>query len=217
MVKKLLFFVLFFAIPFNVLAFENVGRARVIDGDTLEIDAHRIRLFGIDSPESKQQCWVNNQKWHCGKEATQLVISLVRNKEVSCQKVDTDRYKRSVSICSADGSDIAEKLVKNGLALAYRKYSRRYVPFEKEARANKVGMWKGDFTQPWEWRKGMRVNRLNDRSCYVKGNVNSKGNKIYHLRTGQHYHQVQIVAGEGDRCFSSEDNAMKAGFRKSKR
>ncbi len=45
------------------------GVATVIDGDTLEIHGQRIRLHGIDSPESRQLCRLDGKPWQCGKDA----------------------------------------------------------------------------------------------------------------------------------------------------
>ncbi len=45
------------------------GIASVIDGDTLEIHGQRIRLHGIDAPESRQLCFIDGKPWQCGKDA----------------------------------------------------------------------------------------------------------------------------------------------------
>ena len=48
-----------------------VGIASVIDGDTIEIHGRRIRLFGIDAPESQQFCFrPNGEPWRCGQAAS---------------------------------------------------------------------------------------------------------------------------------------------------
>ena len=47
-------------------------------------------------------------------------------------------------------------LVKNGWALAYRRYSKAYVGQEQAAQAAGRGMWRGEFVMPWDWRKGVR-------------------------------------------------------------
>ena len=46
------------------------GKARIIDGDTLEVGGKRVRLHGIDAPEAKQTCTAHGKTWHCGEEAT---------------------------------------------------------------------------------------------------------------------------------------------------
>ena len=45
------------------------GQASVIDGDTIEIHGQRIRLHGIDAPESGQHCYIDGKRWQCRKDA----------------------------------------------------------------------------------------------------------------------------------------------------
>ncbi|HXV23260.1 MAG TPA: thermonuclease family protein [Alphaproteobacteria bacterium] len=129
------------------------GVASVIDGDTLDIHGRRIRLHGIDAPESKQLCTLNGAKYRCGQMAALALSDFVGRGTVSCAQRDTDRYGRAVATCSVAGQDIGAWLVSHGHALAYRKYSRAYVQAEESAAAARVGIWAGEFEEPWEWRR----------------------------------------------------------------
>ena len=133
------------------------GRATVIDGDTLKIGQIPIRIHGIDAPEKNQVCIKKNVSWKCGVEATKLMRSLVMRSEVSCEKLDQDRYGRIVGRCFSNGNNLGETMVVQGLALAYRQYSSEYVPMERVSKSVQRGMWAGKFTPPWEWRRGKRL------------------------------------------------------------
>lgn len=133
------------------------GQVTVIDGDTLKMGRKRIRLFGVDAPESKQTCQTAAGKdWWCGTEASRAMRTLAHGKTASCHQQDIDRYGRIVAICEVGGRDIGEDLVEQGLAIAYRYFSRRYIPAEDRARQALRGMWSGRFQEPYEWRKGRR-------------------------------------------------------------
>ena len=69
--------------------------------------------------------------------------------------LDVDRYGRKVARCLMGNTDIAERLVSHGWALAYRRYSDAYVPAEDEARAKQLGLWEPsvELTLPWNWRR----------------------------------------------------------------
>ncbi len=56
-----------------------------------------------------------------------------------------------------DGTDIRRWMVRQGFAVAYRKYSKRYVEAEEAAKKAKIGVWQGPFVMPWEWRRGKRL------------------------------------------------------------
>ena len=119
----------------------------VVDGDSI---AKNIRLYGIDAPEFDQKY---------GKSAKKFLNGLVKNKKVVCFKHSRDRYSRIVAECFADGENINAAMVKNGYAWAYRQYSDDFVELEKQARKDKLGLWKDDNpTPPWEYRKQKRQN-----------------------------------------------------------
>ena len=133
---------------------DAAGVASVIDGDTIEIHGQRIRLHGIDAPESGQTCLDNaGQKWGCGQQAALALQDLIGRRTVTCDERDVDRYGRTISQCFVGEVDINKWLVAQGLALAYRRYSRDYVAAEDEARQAGRGMWAGTFEPPWEWRR----------------------------------------------------------------
>ena len=131
------------------------GPFRVIDGDTLEIDGTRIRLHGIDAPETRQTCQRDEIDWLCGQEASKALRDYVGGADLRCERLDTDRYGRMVAKCfTPNGNDIGEWMVRNGWALAYQQYSKDYVGKEAEAKAAERGLWAGEFVEPWNWRRG---------------------------------------------------------------
>jgi endonuclease YncB( thermonuclease family) len=132
---------------------EIVGRASVIDGDTIDIRGERIRLFGIDTPESTQLCSMQGKPYRCGQQAALALADKLGQKTVHCSEKDVDRYGRTVAVCFVAGEDINRWLTSEGWALAYRKYSLDYVDAEDAAREAGRGLWRGDFEPPWEWRK----------------------------------------------------------------
>jgi endonuclease YncB( thermonuclease family) len=130
------------------------GKARVVDGDTIYVDGIKIRLHGIDAPESKQVCYDSTGKvWKAGQYASAFLKSLTEGKVVSCLKHGRDKYGRVIGTCGVGGVNLNKELVRVGLAMAYRQYSMRYVGEEASARKLMVGMWGQDCDPPWEWRR----------------------------------------------------------------
>ena len=206
---------------------EITGPARVIDGDTLDISGQRIRLHGIDAPESKQRCRAGRSEIECGREATKALRRIIARESVTCEERDVDRYGRIVAVClNSDGEDINAAMVAQGWALAYRQFSDDYVDQEGEAREAGLGMWRGRFVAPWDWRRGDRLmaaqpaRPANDNAasqCLIKGNISSKGEKIYHVPGGAYYGRTKISRAKGERFFCSEAEARVAGWRASRR
>ena len=135
------------------------GQASIIDGDTLEIHGTRIRLWGIDAPESSQLCRGEDSiQYRCGARAANELAAMVDGHPVICQPVSLDRYGRTVASCSVDGTDLAEWLVRHGLALDWPRYSHgRYATAEDEARRNERGIWAGSYVEPWRFRECVKL------------------------------------------------------------
>jgi hypothetical protein len=87
------------------------GQASIIDGDTLEIHGTRIRVWGIDAPESSLLCRGNDSlQYRCGARAANELAAMVGGRPVICQPVSLDRYGRTVASCAVAGTDLAEWL-----------------------------------------------------------------------------------------------------------
>lgn len=142
--------------PGETSALTLVGKASVIDGDTVDIHGTRVRFNGIDAPESQQTCEASGSTYRCGQAAANALSNLISSGTISCARTGTDRYGRTIAKCFLDGADLSSWMVINGWAVAYRKYSLDYVADQERAKSRKVGIWAGSFMPPEEWRKAKR-------------------------------------------------------------
>jgi endonuclease YncB( thermonuclease family) len=198
-----------------------IGIASVIDGDTLEIRGQRIRLHGIDAPESGQFCEKDGKQYRCGQQAALALSDKIGRATIRCERRDIDRYKRIVAVCRLGDVDLNAWMVREGWAISYRQYSRDYIDDESAARTAKAGIWAGRFIEPSRWRRGDRLaaEKAGDPaagSCQIKGNISRKGERIYHVPGGRYYGPTRIDESKGERWFCSEDEARRAGWRRSR-
>jgi endonuclease YncB( thermonuclease family)/flagellar motor protein MotB len=129
------------------------GIPRIIDADTVQIGTSKIRLVGIDAPETGQICLGNDRKrWTCGIEARDRLIQKAGGKTWSCRTNSVDRYGRGLATCEVDGININRWLVREGWALSFVRYSHEYDSDEAVARQEHAGLWSGAFIAPWNWR-----------------------------------------------------------------
>jgi len=168
MLARLIFVVIAVALCGAAFADDLIGQASVIDGDTIEIHSTRIRLFGIDAPETDQLCRNKESKlYRCGQKASNALFDFIAHRVLECVEVDRDRYNRAVAVCSVGGTDIADWLVRSGLALDWPRYSKGgYADAQAEAKREERGMWSGSFKEPWNYRacrlSGGRPQRCSD-------------------------------------------------------
>lgn len=153
--RLLLFSLIFFLTCSQAYAWD----ARVVavtDGDTITVEPAtggkrvKVRLYGIDSPESRQPY---------GQAAKSAVIDTALYKAVDIQTRDKDRYGRIVAIVGTPGGDtLQEILLDAGLAWVYPQYCRGcsgWYALEEGAKEARRGLWRdGNPVPPWVWRRG---------------------------------------------------------------
>ena len=192
------------------------GHVRVVDGDTITVGETRIRLEGIDAPETAQTCgrkWFG--VWPCGTAATEALVQLIGRKPVSCQPRGLDKYGRTLAVCFVDGHDINAQMVRQGYAWAFVRYSTSYVREEAAARAEGVGIWQGEAMPAWEFRsrRWATAEPQAPQGCAIKGNITKHG-RIYHMPWSPWYAQIRMEVGDkGKRWFCTEAEAVAAGWR----
>ena len=157
------------AAPPAMIEIPPASQVRVIDADTVDIDGVRYRLHGIDAPEARQTCRAWGRTWDCGAAATEALMS--RAEGMSCEGSGTDTFGRTIGVCSSGGQDLNAWLVENGWALAYRRFSEDYVDQEAQARLNRSGIHRGEFVEPWDWRRGERIEGEDTFAAIVSGTL----------------------------------------------
>ena len=208
-------------------ASELVGRATVTDGDTLTVAKQRIRLWGIDAPESAQQCTAKDGRaWPCGRRSAAALDGYVLDKTVRCQPKDTDRYGRVVAECFVQGQSVNRWMVRSGWAVAYRQYATAFIADEADARQHQRNLWQGPFQLPADYRRGKRDQAARQApvatppvlgECRIKGNISRQGKKIYHVPGQRDYERTSIDLGRGERMFCNSEDAVRAGWEPAKR
>jgi endonuclease YncB( thermonuclease family) len=224
----------------TAFATDIIGRPRILDGDTVQIGATKIRLEGIDAPETEQLCLDRDGKrWTCGIEARDRLVRKASGKVWTCRTDSTDRYGRSLATCDVEGVNINRWLVHEGLAMSFVRYSHVYDAEERAARQAQIGLWSGAFIAPWDWRNRTKTTEILGAvsvpkdaqsillsagtaalsptpECAIKGNVTRNGECIYHVPGGRYYDSVKMNLNKGKRWFCSQEEAEAAGCRQSK-
>jgi endonuclease YncB( thermonuclease family) len=209
-----------------------VGRASIIDGDTITIGAQHVRFNGIDAPESSQSCTdAGGAAYTCGHTAANALDKfLAASRPTRCVFVEWDQHDRFVGNCfRADGESVARWLVRSGYAMDWPRYSNgNYAKEQAAAWEARRGIWAGEVQPPWEWRAAQQVSVtetavvdeprvLLSGGCKIKGNISpNTGERIYHMPGQKYYARTKINASKGERMFCSEDEARQAGWRRSR-
>ena len=133
---------------------------KVIDGDTIILNGEKIRFSGIDAPERKQVCYLNEKKVFCGELSKEKLKEKIGTDSISCEREkNKDRYGRTVAECFVNSESLSKFMVRSGYAFDWPRYSKKkYAVDEEYAKANKLGLWIMKFEYPWEWREKIREN-----------------------------------------------------------
>jgi micrococcal nuclease len=200
---------------------EEATVTKITDGDSIEVDvkgvAFRVRYIGIDAPE------MNGEP--LGEESRAANLALAGGKKIVMIRdlSEADRYGRLLRHVFADGIFVNRELVRMGMAHAgsYPPDVSCFEDFkaaEEEARMEALGIWGLLGSPTYSTREGGNCAggcATPPAGCVIKGNINSRGEKIYHVPGGKYYEQTVIEPEKGERWFCSEAEASAAGWRRS--
>ena len=177
----------------------------VTDGDTLRIGSERIRLHGIDAPESKQSCRARGETWACGAAATRALRERIGGRSVECAERDRDRYGRIVVVSQVVGVDVNAWMVEQGWPLrtgATRRIASRRSRLQR-APAGACGGPTSSCRRAGAAGRGSAAAAGGAGDYRIKGNVRHNGSRI--------------DTAKGERWFCTEAEARAAGWRRAKR
>ena len=193
------------------------GLVRMLDADTLVMAGQKIRLHGVDAPESRQTCVAGAaREFACGERATEFARTAFDGAQATCLPRGTS-YDRIVATCHVNGADMGRVLVRAGWAVAATRYSQAYIDDEAFASDQGWGMHTSRHLSPHEFRRH-RVTGVTppDAACRIKGNISASG-RIFHSPGQQYYSRTTIRVDEGERWFCTPSEARAAGFRAARR
>ncbi|MFA5901112.1 MAG: thermonuclease family protein [Hyphomicrobium sp.] len=194
------------------------GSASAVAGDVLRVGGKIIRLDGIEAPLAQQSCSdAKGRQWACGQSAQRALARLLRSRRVRCE-VSGRTAGRNTGACHAGGRDVAAELVRAGHVFASTGLFAAYGGQEREARANKAGIWAGEALRPSQYREQRweEAKRSAPDGCPIKGNVRG-GRRLYVVPWASGYEDLKVTRRRGERWFCSEQEAQDAGFESSER
>ncbi|MEA1967874.1 MAG: thermonuclease family protein [Thermodesulfobacteriota bacterium] len=178
----------------------------IADGDTITVlqqgKKYKIRLYGIDTPEKRQDF---------GKRAKKFTSDMVFREQVRVVQKDKDRYGRVVGMVYVGNVCVNEEIVKAGLAWVYHRYCKdsfcqQWTDIEAQARSAKIGLWSHpDPIPPWDYRRGERKGSKEKIGGAFHGNTSSH---VFHKKGCKHFNCKNCTI-----IFNSRDVAIKAGYR----
>jgi endonuclease YncB( thermonuclease family) len=113
----------------------NAQTATIVDGDKIDIDATRYRLFGVAAPDARQIC---DDGYPAGAEAILALRRLMTGRRIDCESRGRDPSGRVLALCRANGRDLGEALVRAGMAWADPRTGRNYIEVERDARTDRL-------------------------------------------------------------------------------
>jgi endonuclease YncB( thermonuclease family) len=131
----------------------TVGLPEVIDGETVLVAGQTFRLYGIDAPDIAQTCEIRGRTYNCGRVSMTALMDLVAGVRIRCVPRRDPATSPILANCFATGYDLSEGMVHTGWALAMPRGGTKYAGIEAKAKNAKRGLWKGEFTLPWQWRR----------------------------------------------------------------
>jgi endonuclease YncB( thermonuclease family) len=129
------------------------GPAEVVGPAMLSLAGKRIVLYGVDAPVKGQPCYAGAKTWDCSTASAKTLLNLVGTQEVACEQRRVDGFGRVFAVCKAGEVDLNRALVEAGMAVALPKETADYVASEAAAKAKGVGVWRGPFTAPADYRE----------------------------------------------------------------
>ena len=114
------------------------GVATVIDGDTITLGEHKVRLNGYDTPERDSMCGSTDVY----AAASKALADFIADQTVTCELNGDKSYDRVIGTCSARGTDFGTFMVESGWGRDWKRFSGgKYAAAEKAARADQRGLW----------------------------------------------------------------------------
>lgn len=173
----------------------------VIDGDTVVLENKtRLRLRHLDAPEVE----------YCGgKQATELLSSLVSNKMVKIDEQIPDQMGRAMGFLTVEKTPVNELMVTSGWVRYHSDATSQTTRLKEVAQQAKEGK-RGIYSELC-----LQTKNAGNPKCIIKGNLENKrtsGRKLYYLPNCAQYQFVQIEKDLGEQWFCTEKEASAAGY-----
>ena len=190
------------------------GQAAVIDGDTIEIGDHQVRLLGIDAPEAAQEHKLDTGGTDfLGRGAAMMLRSLITVNEIRCDlSPEKDSRGLPLGTCFSGKTNLAAEMVASGMARATP--NSPYAEAEKQAKSAKKGFWRDRSEAPWAFRErrlSAAAPKNSPGGCVFKA-VSDGARKTLITPWSPWYNDVQVNLARGDRWFCSEAQAVSQGW-----